>query len=405
MFFIRDPDQIVREAITRFQQGTGFTQFAPGSSARALVEAVGNQTQKAYGIFELGFLESFVGSSSGSHLDFIGELLGISRKTKSKATVDKGAKNFRFYTNAPNFGSINNGQDIGPIPIGTLIETEPQMTGERAIQVVVTEETILPAYENSHYISVESLAFGSEAKAGELSFNKHNFDRYADAVNQTLLVTNVSSVDTGTDDEGDDAYRFRLINQALRGEAANETAIRLAALLVPVVADVSIFSRWRGIGTADVIILSTAGRVSPTLVAAVQDQINPVAGSGCHVLARAPSEVGLSSWVDVVFKSGVIETEKRDLVREMLRRYREYFADFLLGQDLVFADQYKILYFDDRIKQIGEPNKPIKRSFIYKSDKDGNRVRERLIGDLFVNPDEKILPEFSITSPLIVSVS
>ncbi len=107
----------------------------------------------------------------------------------------------------------------------------------------------------------------------------------------------------------------------------------------------------------------------------------------------------------IVFKSGVIETEKRDLVREMLRRYREYFADFLLGQDLVFADQYKILYFDDRIKQIGEPNKPIKRSFIYKSDKDGNRVRERLIGDLFVNPDEKILPEFSITSPLIVSVS
>ena len=60
------------------------------------------------------------------------------------------------------------------------------------------------------YLSAQTLISGSQANAGAGTLNHHTFTKYADALNRSLLVTNVNTISYGRDRETDDNFKYRI---------------------------------------------------------------------------------------------------------------------------------------------------------------------------------------------------
>lgn len=400
--FVRNPNDLLAKSIRTLQQNTNITRFSEGSKAKAIIQTINEQLGTAYSLFELNTAQSFVSGATGIYLDFIGELLGVSRAIPVKANADKAAKNQKIFTYSGSFGAINNGEDI-EIPAGTIVKTSDLGLNNTIIEYRITEDVTLPAAQDEFYVSVESLTEGDSSNVGAGALSVLEFTAYADVDNDSLLTVNLASIETGKNFESDETYRFRIVNEALRREAANETAIRLAILSTPGVADYVIDEYSRGIGTADIYIQSIAGITSPILVGNVQSNIDDIKAEGTSIIARVPTEIGVQAYVTFNYKTGVTNDEKQEIELEALLGFKDYLINTPLGEGLVVNNLIKVIWTDNRVRSIGLPNKPLDLIYYYvPSELSTSKTRKRLLFDLSLRLNEKLVPEPSVSTPLVI---
>jgi len=301
--FAKDPNQIISESIDYMQSNTVINSTGPGSKFRTLLEIFKNQLSEAYTVFDYNTVVGFIYGAYGKYLDYLGDIFGLERIAATVASSHSSA--VKFYTNASSFGAINNNVDI-VIPTGTRVWAQ---RGEDKIYYSVIADSTLPKNDTSAYVNVKAVSSGSSSnvQAGTLRF--FEFSNYSPTASYSLFVTNVDSIDNGSDEETDDNFRYRIINAKLHGAAANETAIRLACFNVPGVADVLITDKYAGIGTARVIIKSTTPVVSSGLLDEVQAAINNIKAAGSKVTAMAPTYIKMVFVFTVTYKSGTTDDD------------------------------------------------------------------------------------------------
>jgi uncharacterized phage protein gp47/JayE len=153
-----------------------------------------------------------------------------------------------------------------------------------------------------------------------------------------VFTTNTRVIVGGADLESDDNFRYRIINATLSAERANETAVRLAALSVPGVADVKIKPYARGIGTFDIIVIPTEGIATDAMISNVQAAIDLVSAYGITGTAIKPSIVPVSIELKLIFVDKTTEVEKEDIRGRVQTAIEKYIVNIPLGGTFILNE-------------------------------------------------------------------
>lgn len=389
--FSESQEKIFGDMLSHIIDNTNLTRTSPGSKVRSLVETVSKKTGKMWRTFDLNVGQSFINGAKGQYLDFIGDMMGTARLGETAASVSALDRNVKFSVDSGTFGNINGASSI-IIPSGTIISTQPNDEG---ILYRVTVNTILNASDSSAYVGVQSIGSGATVNLGSKQLVYHGFTNYSDSANNTLKVTNEADIIQAQDIESDANYRFRITNQLLNLEAANDTAIRLAALSVPGVADVIVSKFHRGIGTYDILIKSVTPTISTELVEAVQSSINRPTAQGIVGTARGPVEVGVSLIGSLTLRRKISAQEQTELIQSVTTNITDYINDLDIAEDLIINELIeRVMATSDIIKNIGEATKPFDHVYIYTPSKlEDNKLRATLLGDYSPNTDERLIIE------------
>lgn len=401
MLFEKTFEQILADSIQELTASTSINAVTPGNKARSLLEILSRKLNETYKTFDVNLARAFVSGATGIYLDYIGELLGVSRLGTATAQATTDLKSVRFYVTTGTFGDINNASNI-TIPAGTTISSRTNKSG---ITYRLLTSVVLLAATSSQYVSVEAYTPGTDSHIGPGALVFHDFTNYKDLINDSLKVTNDQGIFSGRDIENDANYRFRITKAVTAAESANQIAIQLAALSVPGVAEVIFFKYARGIGTYDVIIKATTPNVGKPLLAAVQSAIDSVTAHGLVGLARAPIETGVTFSISIKYKSAVLNTDKLDIERRIRDSLTNYVNSLDIGEEFVINEAVnKVLSVDSRIKDIGIPGKPFDDISLFIPTKlQDNKVRNTLIKNYEPADNERIIIEPSIVVPIAIS--
>src|SRR5579863_3844770 len=299
--FARSFNDLLADAITNLTSNSLVNKTSPGSKARAILEATNRNIAQAYQTFDLNLARALLSGATGTYIDLIGELVNVPRLGSTAANSSSTSQTVKFYVDSGNFGGINGGGSI-TIPAGTLISTQANAGG--VVYQMPTGVTLTNSLSEL-FFAVEAVSPGAASNVGAGALTFHNFTNYTDNANNTLRVINLSGIFSGADMEDDINYKYRISQSALSAEAANQTAVLLAALSTPGVANVLLQNRSYGIGTFTVLIKSITPSVSDSLIDNVQAAISTVSALGALPLADRPNETGMAFTVTVYYQNGV----------------------------------------------------------------------------------------------------
>lgn len=391
--FSETSDKIYADVISSVLEDTNISRNSPGGKVRALAEAMSRKMGKMWRVYDLNVGQAFVDGAKGQYLDFIGDMMGVARLGEGAASVSSLDRIQKFYIDTGTFGDINGGQSI-VIPSGTIISTGLAGTGTR---YKVEVNTLLSSTASEAYVGTQSVNTGLTANVGSKQLIYHDYTDYSDNVNESLKTINEGDITTAQDVESDTNYRFRITSQLLNLEKANSTAIRLAALAVPGVADVLVARFHRGIGTYDILVKSVTPTVSQNLIDAVQLAIDQVTSEGIFGTARAPVEIGLSVVGTLTLRKKVSTQEETELLESVTTNVTDYINSLDIDEDFIVNEAVeRVMATSDLIKNIGEANKPLDQVFLYTPSKlEDNKIRSTLIGDYSPETDQRIIVENS----------
>jgi uncharacterized phage protein gp47/JayE len=400
--FAENSDKIFGEIMNDLVNSTNITRSSPGSKTRALIESVSKKMGRMYSTFDLNFGQAFLDGAEGKWLGFIGDMMGVPRSGEQAATVTSLDRNVRFSTELGTFGDINSGLSI-TIPAGTIISTA---SGGGGIRYRVVVSTVLSSASSEEYVSVQAVRTGSVQNVGRNQLRYHDFNNYTGYLNDSLKVTNTADIVTGSDLETDSNYRFRISNQVVAAESANDTSIRLAALAVPGVADVTYLPYHRGIGTYDLLIKSVTPTVSSSLIAAVFSSVSQVTSQGIVPRVRGPSEIGFSLVGTLRYRRTLSLEEETKIIDAATVNVTNYINGLDIGEEMILQEVLeRILSTSDLIKKVGETTKPFDNIFIYRPSRlEDNKIRSTLIDDYTAASDERVIVEniYAGTTPILL---
>lgn len=399
-------DFITEETLQQLAQRTNINFLSPGAKVRLTLDIINDKLGVQAQQFDVNTGQSFIRNANGLLLDFIGEIFGVGRNISKKSEISKEEKNFFFYTLENNFGDINLNEDV-IIPSGTVRIYNSDDSSVQKITYVNTTQIVLPAGEKRVYFSAESEGFGADYNVGANSLVRHNFKGYADSVNQSLLVSNSAAITYGEDEETDENYRFRIQQQAIAGEKANFSAIRLALLGTPGVSDVVRIKYPRGIGTTDWLIKAVTPDVPQRLIDIAQSAIDDTQAEGLENLAKSPVIIGLQLIFSISYRTQLEDNIKTQIKAEMRKNIVSYVNNLGIGEKLVI-DQLKkiILNSDSRIESIGseDTSADFNKINIYKRSPVSESVVRRTILDTYrTKANERVIIEPSIASPIVIT--
>ena len=403
--FAESEDKILGEILRDIVDNTNLRRVSPGSKTRSIAQALAKKLGKMYQKFDVNIGITFLPGASGKYLDFIGDMMGVSRLGEQPASVSLAEQNLRFYVDTGTFGDINGGEPI-LLRVGTSVSSGPGSTG---IVYNVPYTVVISASETNAYVAAQATRPGPNQNVGAKQLVYHDFNNYSDSVNNTLRVTNDAEIVTGASTENDTNYRYRISNQIISSEQANLTAIRLAALSVPGVADCVIVPFARGIGTLDLIIKSTTPTVSTGLVNAVQTQINSVGAQGIILKSRKPKESGMAIVANLTFKKSLPSSEESNILTSVQNNLTDYIDSLDIGEEFIMEQALaKILATSDQIKNVGSISKPFESVYIYRESKlEDNKIRSILLQDYKPKFDERIIveQEYAGSTPILIKAA
>lgn len=389
--FAESESKIFGDLLYDVVNNTNITRTSPGSKTRALAQALSKKLGRQWKVFDRNVALGFLDGANGKYLDFIGQMLGLPRAGETTASSSAADRLVRFYVDIGTFGTINSGSSI-ILPAGTLVSTASGGTGT---VYRLPYQTLLVSGQSEAYVSVEAVRSGTAANVSANQLRFHDFTNYTDSLNNSLKVNNEGDMNLGREVEGDTNYRFRLSNQVIAAEAANLTAIRLTALSVPGVSDVSIIPYYHGIGTFDVLIKATVPTVSASLEYAVWEAVFKKAGFGNVANVRGPLEIGVSMIGELTFKKKIATSEQDNIIDSVTTNITSYIDNLDIGEEIIFNEMIeRVMGTSDLIKNVGSTTKPFEKVFIHRPSKlEDNKVRSTLLDDFAPEADEKLLVE------------
>jgi uncharacterized phage protein gp47/JayE len=396
--------EILNNLLSDITNSTSITFTSPGSRMRVLSQAFSNELSDLNLQKDIDLVQAFVASARDEYLDYIGEMLNLPRLTPETAEVSSLNRIVKFYVASGTFGDINGSSSI-LVPAGVRISTG--VGGTTGIVYKVKYDTLLQSTDSEQYIAVEAVSEGSRANIGSNRLKYHNFNGYADSSNTTLLVTNESAISSGQDIEDNENYRYRLSKAIVANEGANETAIRVAVLNTPGVADLVFIQFTRGIGTFDVIIKSIAPITPPNLLVAIDEKLSTTEASGIYSVVRGPKNVGISMKITLKSREVLTASEQSSIIENIQRALTSYLNNLDIGKDFVINEVVqRVMEIDDRIKDMGSPTKPIDELYIWKDSRlEDGRVRQQLLTNYTPFADERIIVETEGTSSDPIQIS
>lgn len=269
---IRDFETMVDETLQRIVDANiGITNTIPGSVIRTIVEALMAELDIQNYTVDQIYKAMNIDTAEGSDLDNIVAILGVVRKqaTYAEGTVVFGRSD--VYAT-----------DIA-IQYAQMISTRQNNNGSTSYEFMVTEDSAkLKAGELQTVVNVRATTPGNMfLPVGTITI-----------MNTPIVgieyVTNLTEFIGGTDKETDDELRERA-KQALAGLGkGTNIALRSALLGLEGVVDAIVMDANRGVGTADIVVITSELPPSQALVSEIDYTISITKAAGIDVKAIFP---------------------------------------------------------------------------------------------------------------------
>lgn len=391
-------DKLQSETVEELVSSTNITRITPGAKARTLAQIFNRKLNKAYQEFDINFLRTFLPFAQGRFLDYIGDAVNVQRLGATRANATASSLLQKVFVETGTFGDLNNGNDIS-LPIGLIISTLP---GNEGITYRLTEGVVLPAAGTEMFISIEATRDGTVSNIGVGTLRFTTFNSYTTGTG--LQFSNVGIINTGREVESDTNYRFRISNQALSAEAANQTAVRLALLVVPGVSDLVAIPYARGIGTFDYIIQTVVPNTPEPVIQACQQAIARVQGFGISGRAVRPRLTGMSFTISVTWRADATATDRENVKKAIPNAIQNYVNNLKIGEEFIYNELIQVVMdVDNKIKNIGTAAQAIDQIFIHRESKlRDNLLKEELLEDYTPSSDERLIIEESIETPIVI---
>lgn len=401
-FFSRTESEIIKESLDQMNRETNFTQLAPGSKVRFLLSTTGREQANQQALFDENLLQPYIRYADGKFLDYFGDMLNLPRVEASHAEAT--GENFMWYVSSGTFGDINGGLSFS-IPAGTVIKTPafdgdiitPGLETQPITKFTTTSDVLCPANSSFIYCPVRATVEGNESSIPRNVLTEHEFTNYSLNSQGLLKCTNRYSIDNGTLRESDNSYRYRLQNIFKARSQAVFAAIRIAALSVPGVSDVTIINCEQGPGTYALYVKSQSPTPSPALIREVTSAVEFVSALGVRVFVSGPRILGLELVVAVSWKSQASSEDISKGYANIRNNVENYLNEKTIGEAVSLSSVVDIiLSSSEYISSIGynTPN-TIEEAYIHKMDATGlGTNRSLLIGDT-IEPlyNERVLLE------------
>lgn len=402
VFFPRSEEEIVKDSLEKLRNNTRVTQLAPGGKVRFILETFGAEQADQNLLFDSNLLQPFIKYCDGRFLDYFGDMLNMPRYEATHGTTV--GDNFFFYVDSGSFGDINGGSGF-LIPSGTIINNPileeqaitPGIEQQPQVTFTTTASVSCPSDGAFVYVSLRATAEGSESSVPRNVLTEHNFTGYSKSSQSLLKCTNRYSIDNGVARESDVSYRYRLQNAFNSKSFATYAAIRLAALSIPGVSDVSIVNCEQGPGTFTLYIDGIAPTVSPDLVTRVSEAVNAVTAEGIRGFITGHRVLGSEFILAVHWRSDATAAQKAIDFRNMRSYVEETLNDTRMGQELELRNLLDgIRSVTNNVHSFGraKPNE-FEQVYIYKTSPDGvGSVRNIHVGKKIIPLyNEKVLLE------------
>jgi uncharacterized phage protein gp47/JayE len=315
--------EMVAESLQALVDDGKLTNVTAGSTVRLILESMTTHLGVAYSTMQLNMAMSILSTANGYFLDLIGEsLFGIVRSTAVAASTTIDDPIVKFYTSD---GSPLVSHLVGTsIPAGTRI-----YSANDTLTYTVTHDVAVGSAQVEAYVPVHAASAGEGYNVGTGVLVKHSLP------DTTLKVTNIASIDNGLSDEEDDNYKFRISRALKTYSRANATAVRLAAVSVPGVADVILTSTASGVGTFDMLVLPIGNRVGSETLRAVQSAVNFVKAVGILSSVREPDYVPIELVIRVKFQPGTSEARQFDAKEKVVNAVLGYIGEIPMAGTFV----------------------------------------------------------------------
>lgn len=348
--FIKEPNEILGEAYTRLLEKTPIKKLTPGSTARALLEIIADEQGALYSDLSFNVAQSFVSKAVAENLDLIGALLGVTRRGALTA-IDSTHSNFRFkidpatgldgsdIADRVNDWLSRNARNSDFVTATTFtIKSGTRINSDTGVVYATIENAVFGANDVQVFVPVISLSNGDAANVGAGALTGHSIldeQQEFTPVASVLLCENLAPITNGADLEGDEDYRFRIVNSTLASENANDTAIRLAALSVPGVADVSVRNFSHGVGSFSVFIIGIDPLVSDGTINAVRGVVTEKAAKGIRVEILRPVYRSIEPTISLQFIAGSGEAQRSGVKTDVRRVVANYINSIEMGGALI----------------------------------------------------------------------
>jgi len=305
------------------QNYTSTTMLDDGTIAKALLRSINTVLGEVHDNLELSSLGRYLSTASGNELDYIGEMLNCPRKGASTATSTGNVQ--RFYVNTGTLGAVPGiGTLANIIPAGTRVSTS-----DGIIQYEVTDSVGFADLDTQVFVPIAAINTGEGYNIGPNVLKTHNLGISG------LLTTNTETLSSGSDAQQDDEYRYILSKAVTLAEAANETAVRLAALSATSVSTVYLIPYQFGVGSYNVVVISTTPVTSDSVLIDVLQRIRKVTALGELCYVSTPRYLGLELTAHLVMKDTLTTVEKETIANSVEQTIYDYINNIPLGQSFI----------------------------------------------------------------------
>lgn len=296
--------QRIDNIATSISSRTGLSAMVPGSKIYQLVESLAQQNIDLEIQISDFANKNSIATATGIDLDKIGEnLFGVPRIQATAPFATASMKVIKFYVKIGSFGDINrdNSRDNFNqakniiLAEGTTIEGS---YGGLYFKMRTTSEYVLDVNASEVYVSAQ-LVQGDYATIPSNVLTYHNFTNYTQSKGNLLLVTNPVAISTGSGQETDNAYRYRISKAIKAIPKTTYYGIYDAAITVPGVADVNIVTSPTGGGTVTVYIQGTTPITSDEVIQDVSVKLENCIPPWATYSVEKPFCVGVALYLTV----------------------------------------------------------------------------------------------------------
>lgn len=336
MLFRKTSEQVIAQSVKALQDAGVITNLNPGGVARSLIEIVGQRIGDMHSVLALNMAMRYISTAAGVYLDLLGESMGVGRLSSTQSSVDADDRNIRFF--------VTSGRLKDSIP-DKVIPRDTQITSnDGTIVFVVTEDAFFNDVDTEVYVSAESSDTGTSQNVGPGVLTNHDLGAGG------VSVTNTASVNSATDVEDDESYRFRLSNARLALQQANPTAIRISVMSIPEIADVQVREYAKGVGTYEVLLVPTSSTLSFNTIRRAQEIIDATRAAGVRVVVREPDYIPVEVTVALEFRRGTPDAQKARIRQIVRRNIIDYVDDIPMGGTLVINElRQRVMQTDEQI--------------------------------------------------------
>lgn len=389
----------IQRIINRLELNTSLKSLVPGTTMFSLVEGASYENMKIESAQEVQYLQSSIVTAVGRDLDEIGRrVFGISRRSSIPPTVTSDMKILKLYVNSGSFGGINDGKDI-IVQAGTVFEGAIQ---SGMIKFATKEQITLKKELSEMFISAE-LILGPHDVIPAGAITTHDITNYTDTFNNSLKVTNISTIATGRPEESDDNYRYRISTALQSFVKTNYFGIHDELTATPGISDVDIASANNGGGTFSVYVKSISPIASAKILDDTKRKIFQNIPPWANVTVTAPFYIGLKVAINVSVYGSSGTLSEQDILKKAISSTVSTFINNVQSRAFsIFEIEDAIVSSNEKIK-----NATITSASIFK----GDTFREETVLDLnnaletyiYLANQEKLVVE-PVTNAITVSL-